>query len=442
MKISGMGLWSIPSYLSKPIIRIRFTATTPGKHTAYIRIKVSSKSVKSSRNKVLIVPIEVECFKEHGVYSSQPFLNLGIGGRNDRPKDFALHFQSSDQTTPEILSCDIEADEDIKNAITFNTLTKENAAGTLYNAIVNVMVAWSKINANKIIRGNILVKTANKPLNDMLDMQDSIYKIPFMGEVIPGSVQYNETIAKFRVADDRSRTRQFRLRNDYEIPMAITNVTFDAAFHKSFQIDGFQAQVLNAGDEKTLFNVTLLSPASTVSAALKLYLHSNISTYDVDFITFTGQLRRLLPINELSNSTYGDIDDLPDEKLIDFGTLPLATKSHVMLGFVNQNPLPIWINNWKGTISSAASIEIILRGCGRGMQMADLKFCDRVQEGEWFVFQLSVSSNAVGTFVGLFTVKTEFEEISTPIKFSTDMGVLGFKTTMVNGDNCFNVSIL
>lgn len=433
----SQSIWTIPSYLTKPIIRIRFTATAPGKHVAYIRIKISSKSVRSLRNKVLIVPIEVECFNEHGIYSSIPYLNLGIAGRNDRPKDYTLHLKSSNKNAHEIISYGIETDDDIQNAFTVDMLTKENVVGK----IINIMVAWSSINANRMIRGNVLVKTVTKSPSDVLDIQNVLYKIPFMGKVIPGSVHYNETIPKFRVADDTSRTRQFRLRNDYEMPLAITNVTYDSAFHKSFQIDGFQASVLASGEETSLFNVTLLSPASTVSVALKMYLHSNISTYDVEFITFTGQLRRLLPINELSNTTYSDIDDLPDEKLIDFGTLPLATKSHVMLGFVNQNPLPISINNWKGTISSAASIEIILRGCGRGMQMDDLKFCDRVQEGEWIIFQLSVSSNAVGTFVGLFTVKTEFEEINTPIKFSTDMGILGFKTAMVGGDMCFNVSI-
>lgn len=438
----SQSVWTIPPYYSKPIIRIRFTASTPGKHTAYIRIKISSKSVKSLRNKVLIVPIEVECFKEHGLYSSMPFLNLGIAGRNDRPKDFALKLKSSDKNEHEILSYVVEAEMDVQNAISVNMLPKNNIADSLCNAIINVIVAWSKISTNKMIRGNILVKTKTKLLTELNEIHHSVYKIPFMAEIIPGSVHYNETIVKFRVADDTSRTRQFRLRNDYDVPLAITNITFDPTFHKSFQINGFQPKVLASGEEMALFNVTLVPPASTTSAALKLYLHSNISTYDIQFVTFTGHLRRLLPINELSNiTTYSDIDNLPDEKLIDFGTLPLATKSHVMLGFVNQNPLAISINNWKGTISSAATIEIVMRGCGR-MQMVDLKFCDRVQEGEWIIFQLSVSSNAVGTFVGLFTVKTEFEEINTPIKFSTDMGILGFKTTMVGGETCFNVSII
>lgn len=435
----SQSVWTIPSYLSRPIIRIRFTATKPGKHIAYIRIKISSKSVKSLRNKVLIVPIEVECFKEYGIYSKVPFLDFGIAGRNDRPKDFSLSLKSSGKNVHEIVSYHVEAESEIQNAILVNMLTKENIADSLTNSLFKVMVAWSKINVHRLFRGHILVKAKVKPSAELDNDQSSVYKIPFVGEVIPGSIHYNETIAKFRMDDDSSRTREFRLRNDYEIPLAITNITFDALFLKSFKIEGFQPKVLVSGEETTLFNVTLLPPATTKSAAQKLYLHSNISTYDIDFITFSGRLRRLLPINELDNLTLMDIDARPDEKLIDFGTLPLSTKSHVMLAFVNKNPLEVSINNWKGTISSAATIEIAMRGCSR-MQMVDLKFCDRVQEGEWIIFELSVLSNAVGTFVGQFTVKTEFEEINTPIKFSTDMGVVEFKTKMVDAVTCFNVS--
>lgn len=438
----SQAVWTIPPYHSKPIIRIRFTATMPGKHLAYIRIKLSSKSVKGLRNKVLIVPIEVDCLKEAGLYSSMPVLSLGIAGINDRHKDFTLKLISSDDKPHEVLSYHVESDPEIQNAITMKLLTKENSADSLTNAIINVIVAWSKISTNKLIRGFIAVKTKSKrDWNEQSssDNSNAIYKIPFIGEIIAGSVHYNESIVKFRLTTDINRTREFRIRNDYQIPLAITNVTFDEFFHKRFKIDGFQPKVLAPGEETVLCNVTLLPSTLTTSVSVHMYLHSNISTYDVPFVIFTGNLKRLLPIIDLTNIFRSDIDGLPDEKLIDFGTLPLAIKSHVTLGFVNQNPLPISINNWKGTISSAATIEIVLRGCGR-MQLVDLKFCDRVQEGEWIIFQLSVSSNAVGTFVGLFTVKTEYEEINTPIKFSTDMGVLKFSTTMLGNERCFQVS--
>lgn len=73
--------------------------------------------------------------------------------------------------------------------------------------------------------------------------------------------------------------------------------------------------------------------------------------------------------------------------------------------------------------------------------MENLKFCYFIQPGEWIVFQVSVLSNAVGTFIGKLTVKTDYEELITPIKFTTAMGKLEFTTNILDETLCFPVSI-
>jgi hypothetical protein len=58
-------LWEIPPHSTKPIIRVRFTGRSPGNHTAYVRIKLSSNST-NLKDKILIVPIEIEIMNHTG----------------------------------------------------------------------------------------------------------------------------------------------------------------------------------------------------------------------------------------------------------------------------------------------------------------------------------------------------------------------------------------
>lgn len=74
------------------------------------------------------------------------------------------------------------------------------------------------------------------------------------------------------------------------------------------------------------------------------------------------------------------------------------------------------------------------------MSLEDLVYCiPSIKPGEWVVFAVSVMSSVVGSFGGNFLLKTPFEEINTPVKFSTAMGRLELKSKMIF-DDCFPVS--
>lgn len=282
------------------------------------------------------------------------------------------------------------------------------------------------------------------------------FTIPFIGGILRGSIQYNESMTRFHIAtkpltatDERSSavatatavtTRDFRLKNNFDVALAVTNLTVPSDCHRYFRTENFQPQILAPGEESTLFQLVQMTAATRESVTRFLQLHTNVSGYDIEVLSFSGKLRRLLPITEQTSIKAKDIDAAIDEKTIDFGILPLATMSYTMMAFVNQNPITIPIHNWKGTISSAAHIGITVPGCSR-LSMKGLKFCNSVKPGEWIVFRVGVKSNAVGTFEGKITVQTDYEEINTPIRFSTDMGMLKFTTKMINKDDCFPVNI-
>lgn len=474
---SGRALWEIPPYCSKPIIRVRFTATTAGNHTAYIRIKVSTRNNAALENAVIVLPIEVEIFKEPGIYSNVPFLNFGLGGTNDRPKNILFKLLNSGKEQLEIDAYTVEADVDVKNGVALEMDTVHDPDANETYQTITATVDWPKIRVEREFRGNIVITTKPKTagssgsssnnnninninigdaddddVDDDDDYEDEmpkrVYRIPFVGGILRGSIQYNESLTRFHIAnkpltatDDRSATRDFRLKNNFDIALAVTNLTVPTDCHRFFRIENFQPKILAPGDESTLFQLVQLSAATRKSVTRYLQLHTNVSTYDIEVLSFSGMLRRLLPITEQTSIKAKDIDAAIDEKTIDFGILPLATMSYTMMAFVNQNPITIDIQNWKGTISSAAHIGITVPGCSR-LSMKGLKFCNNVKPGEWIVFRVGVTSNTVGTFEGKITVKTDYEEINTPIRFSTDMGILKFTTKMINKDDCFPVNIL
>lgn len=106
-----------------------------------------------------------------------------------------------------------------------------------------------------------------------------------------------------------------------------------------------------------------------------------------------------------------------------FGIAIPATFINSMIRYLENR---LTIHNWTATISDAASIFVLLRGCGQ-LTMDGLKFCYSVPPGEWIVFQVSVLSNAVGTFVGQLSLKTDYEELIT--RFSTAIGHLHITAT-------------
>lgn len=463
---SGRALWEIPPYCSKPIIRVRFTATTAGNHTAYIRIKVSARNNAALENAVIVLPIEVEIFKEHGVYSSVPFLNFGLGGTNDRPKNILFKLLNSGSEQLEIDTYTVEADADVKNgvALELDTVHDPNANETYQT--ITATVDWPKIRVEREFRGNVVITTKptaasssshnsnhlhddDDDVDDDDDYEDEIpkrvYRIPFVGGILRGSIQYNESLTRFHIATKpltatATTTRDFRLKNNFDVALAVTNLTVPSNCHRYFRTENFQSKILAPGEESTLFQLVQLTAATRKSVTRFLQLHTNVSVYDIEVLSFSGMLRRLLPITEQTSIKAKDIDAAIDEKTIDFGILPLATMSYTMMAFVNQNPIAIDIHNWKGTISSAAHIGITVPGCSR-LSMKGLKFCNNVKPGEWIVFRVGVTSNTVGTFEGKITVQTDYEEINTPIKFSTDMGMLKFTTKMINKNDCFPVNI-
>lgn len=433
-------LWEIPSHTTKPIIRVKFTALTAGNHTTYVRIKVAATS-SMKEEKMLVVPVEIEVFNETGIYSQVPLLDFGMIGYFDGLRRYVYNLLNSGSTAISIKNWGIESeDENVKNSQCLNLDVVQFRKRNFTDHLA-VEIDWSKCtNALPHVFSGYVFLTADLPDSDA---DEVTYRIPFYGHVIEGNLSYSLNDLKFLRSDKKSfdSPRGIMLKNTYNVPLAITNLSVPESCARFFKLSGFKPIILQPGSFMRLLDIqplpTLISPnVTTLQDSFRIV--TNVTNFDIPLWSYTGLLRRIVPVDFARERSQ------TDEKALNFGALlPVGKQSELLMAFVNENPIPIEILSWKGAITSGngqAHISTINRGCGK-MSLDDLKFCgSTVKPGEWIIFAISVQSHVVGTFGGNFFLKTAFEEINTPIKFSTAMGRLELKSKMVF-DDCFPVSI-
>uniref|UniRef100_A0A182MRX7 Uncharacterized protein n=1 Tax=Anopheles culicifacies TaxID=139723 RepID=A0A182MRX7_9DIPT len=305
----------------------------------------------------------------------------------------------------------------------------------------------------------------------------SVYYIPFAGEVLKGSIQYNEEALRFLIsAHDQTssdareeeeaaggggRGRPLVVRNHFNVPLSITNISVPENCSRYFAIENFRPIVLQPNDERTLLRihrkVTDTVWADTQQQPFTIFtsfrLMTNISDYELPVVGYSGWLERLVsptvrdaslltPTGLVQPQHVGRSGGMEGEaQELDFGVLPIATIGEALVAFRNPNPIPIPIIHWKGAITSdgavgAPTITVILRGCGP-LRLDELVFCHTVQPGEWIVYQISVQSGTIDSYQGRFTVKTDYEEIVTPLRFTTAVGELHLMRERLRFDDCF-----
>jgi hypothetical protein len=435
-------LWEIPSYTTKPIIRVRFNAFRAGNHTAYVRIKIAASSAMKEE-KMLVVPIEIEVYNETGIYSQVPLIDFGLVGFADGMRRFVYDLLNSGSTSISIKNWGIESDyESIKSSqcITIDVVQFRNRN---FSDQIIVETDWSQCTnvVPRMLSGFIFL-TADMSESDS---EDLTYRIPFYGQVIDGNFSYNLNDLKFLRSDKRAyeKQRSLTFKNKYNIPLAITNLSVPENCMRYFKVSGFKQVILQPGAEHSLVDIQPLLTAeiaeNVTTLEVNFRIFTNVSSYDIPVWLYTGILRRIVPVDFARERSQ------IDEKALNFGALlPVNKQTELLIAFVNENPIAINIVTWKGAITSGsgqAQISTINRGCSK-MSLDDLVFCSStIQPGQWVVFSVSVLSTVVGTFGGHFLLRTPYEEINTPVKFSTAMGRLELKSKMIF-DDCFPVSVI
>lgn len=434
-------LWEIPSFTSKAIIRVKFTALKTGNHTTYVRIKVAATS-SMKEEKMLVVPIEIEVYNETGIYSEAPFLDFGMIGQFDGLRRHVFNLLNSGSSAISIKNWGIESeDKNLKNSQCLNVDVVQFRKRNFTDHLA-VEIDWSKCTYSlpHVFSGFVFL-TADLPDSET---DEIIYRIPFYGHVIEGNLSYNTNDLMFLRSDKRSydAPRAITLKNTYNVPLSITNLSVPESCARYFKLSGFKPVILQPGTSVSLFEIHPLATliASNITTLQESFrIVTNVTNIDIPLWSYTGLLRRIVPVDFARERSQ------TDEKALNFGALlPVGKQSELLMAFVNENPISIDISHWKGAITSGngqAHLSTINRGCSK-MSLDDLKFCgSSVKPGDWIIFAISVQSHVVGTFGGNFLLKTPNEEINTPVNFSTAMGRLELKSKMIFED-CFPVSTL
>lgn len=440
-------LWEIPPHSTRSVIRVRFHGKTPGKHTSYVRIKISGGSEEPTLiDKMLVVPIEIEIRKETGLYTQVPFLDIIADSTKENLTKISWNVTNSGERP-----MFIKLASAFPRGNLFDVLTGYDVIVTRQpQDMIHLQIDWTQFPPDlKVVSGVVMVgydSTSTPNRNPEFS-----FVIPFSVQILRGSIQYEPEILKFRTSDDGhhlSRNtqpqtpRRLVIRNNLNVPLYISNITVPENCSKNFRIEGFRPKVLQPDQAETLLRISRIT-TDNLNRSISSYIRlvTNVTDYNLPVYSYTGKLKRILPFSTTTPRPPSEYEKLDlDDKELNFGILPISTIGETLIAFFNSNPVEIAIRHWKGAITSegsgAPTITVILRGCGPHSG-ENLIFCHTILPKHWIVFQVSVQSSTTDSYQGRFSITTDYEEIVTPISFTTAVGKLELNRELLHFDDCF-----
>lgn len=425
-------LWEIPPHSTRSVIRVRFHGKTPGNHTSYVRIKISGgNDVPTLIEKMLVVPIEIEIKKHTGYYVKEPFLDLTIENAKENITTISWNLTNSGQRPLFIKSWGVFFDGSSYIYGSKIYITRKP------QIMLNFEIDWTRNPEQSLIKGDISVTYDVNSNND----SEFYFKIPFSVQLLRGKLKYEPGILKFLTSNDADhKPRRLVMRNSFNVPLSISNIFVPEDCSRNFQITGFLPKVLQPEREETVLRISrIFSENSNQSISSYIRLVTNVTDYELPVYSYTGKLKRILPFSTTIPRPAAEYEQLDlDEKELNFGILPISTIGETLIAFFNANPVEIPILHWKGAITSegagAPTITVILRGCGP-QTGGNLFLCHSILPKHWIVFQVSVRSSTTDSYHGRFSITTDYEEIVTPISFTTAVGKL--ELNRLHFDDCF-----
>lgn len=455
-------LWEIPPYETKSVIRIRFHARTVGNHTAYIRIKISDQVERGigdtldTGENVLVIPVEFEILPLHGLYTDNPVINFGRFSTKDggdvardssvKPIQFKLHLHSSH----------------MRQQYELLDFTLRNISGLTFDPKDGVVILEADSFDSTTILDELMVirSIPREPLQDIVTPSTQEFTILIRAEVFKGLLHYDSNSTTFitqaTLGTRGGNKRTLVLRNDYETPLALLNVSLpqddigSQALRAQFSSDYLDAiadgasgsLVLPAGGSLPLLQLQMINSSLTYKASL--HICTNITHVEVPLVVCGGRLHV---------STYDTARiqaDGPYNVDLNLGAIPLAETSHD--GYIvlrNRNPLPVKLNTWNFQSPQGVYFHTTFRGCLRPsslralrnttlkLESAKFKLCTQLEENDVAVFQVTIQSYITEQHQCNLKIWTAYEEITTTVRFRTWIGKLEVDQEQLYFNNCF-----
>nr|XP_024217848.1 transmembrane protein 131 isoform X2 [Halyomorpha halys] len=414
-------IWQIPAFLTKPIIRLKFDATSQRNHSAYIRLKVD-------KGDVLIVPVDVEVGASCGLYAPDDLIDFGIGGTKDPPKIIKLYLRNSWKKPITVQS--------IVDSLSLNALKIEFQPVVVppnYKNPTEVGILsfdWKSVHSTGLISGKIIVKS---------NYSGQKLIISYKAHVLNGGLEYNCSQAKFKLDEREKQVRPISIKNNFEVPIAITNVSLHHSAAPYFEIINFNLTVIMPGATKDIGLVSLQEEVfiSQIKIDSALEVSTNASTITIPLVTYNGKLKKVITWN--LNATY-----------INLGTVGIGSTKQFNFGLLNENPVGVNIRNVYVNISQAViGIVNIEKGNVSEALLAVVSEYENIpmkdvylETGYYCIVTVKFPGGQdIGEVFGQITITTEFETIELSVKFKVDYGSLEIITDPVKFNNCFPSAI-
>ncbi|XP_050308013.1 transmembrane protein 131 [Anthonomus grandis grandis] len=411
-------LWEIDPYETKAVIRVRFEAKVPHNHTAYIRIKLHNPE------EILIVPLEIEVTETQGIFHPQGYLDFGVGGTLNEPKEINLCLINPLRKTVRIHSVSTPS-KSIKTQYynaRINPWTQDE------NDCVNVgtlAVDWKNAWQSQDFYGKIIVKFRNGKNRT---------EIPYFISVLKGGLSYDKASTTYFLSERQMDTssRNFQVVNKYYYPIKVLDLRIPGEVDSLFKIQSYTPVMLRPFEKKTLFDIQLKKGVKKTDMQLssRIKVLTNISEITVPFLSYNGKIQIYLPYTG-------------DERMLDMGLV--GHYKQVQAYLILTNPNPIDLNLLKLSTSLPRS-QVELHGCGEGdhrllfanNRIGNLTKCGNIKAQHFAVIRLTVNTNNQdGLKRGEVQIATPFENLSIAVAYKVASGELIIDKEDLVFNNCF-----
>lgn len=411
-------LWEINPQETKAIIRVRFEAKIPHNYTAYIRIKLHNPE------EILIVPLEVEVIQVQSIFHPQGYIDLGVGGSLDAPKEVNICLFNPLKRAVRIHSVSTLS----KSIKTQYYNIRINPGNDEENKCVNVgtlTVDWKNAWKTQDYHGKIIIKFRNGKNRT---------EIPYFLSVLKGGLTYDKMSTTYFLNDKEMDTteRKFEVLNEFRHPIRVLDVKFPFDVDTTFKIQTFTPVTIRPYDRKNLFNIWLKSTVkkTDMQLASHIKLITNVSEVVVPLLSYNGKLQIHLPFAS-------------DDYSLNVGLMGCNTRKQIFFMLTNPNPVDLPLIH---VYSSLPMAELELFGCGTGdhkmvlllNSFDNLSKCDRIGAQGYAIIKMEISTNdKEGQVWGDIQIQTPYENLSLPVHYRVSSGEVTLDENELTFKNCF-----
>ncbi|XP_066258230.1 transmembrane protein 131 [Euwallacea similis] len=411
-------LWEINPHETKAVIRVRFEAKVPHNHTAYIRIKLHNPE------EILIVPLEVEVTPIQSIFHPQGYIDFGVGGSMDEPKEVNLCLHNPMKRAVRVHSVSTLS----KSIKTHYYNTRISPITEQENACVSVgtlTIDWKRAWQAQDYHGKIIVKFRNGKNRT---------EIPYFLTVLKGGLSYDKmsTIYFLNEKEMDTKERKFLVSNEFFHSVRVLDVKFPFDMDTTFKVETFTPLTIKAFEKKALFNIWLKSSAKKTDMQLTSHIKvlTNVSEISVPLLSYNGKLQIHLPFPS-------------DDRSLNVGLIGHNEKMQLVFTLTNPNPVDLLILQLKTSLPMS---ELELCGCGVGdhrnvimhNSFGNLTKCDKITAQGFAVVKMAISTSDIdGQMRGDVQIQTPFENLSLPVHYKVAAGAMIIDQDDLVFDNCF-----